>query len=189
MWLNKPGEVTALLIDGANAYETQRVLGYQIDWQKIIKFFKPQQAMYFTALPEKDINKPNNLFKMIDHISYNSYVVVSKPVKFFNNDGVTTMKGNMDVEIAVHILKAARWANHIVLFTGDGDFRMAVEDVQSQGVKVTVVSSCLTRPSMVADELRRQSNEFIDLMDPDYKSKFYWDRPDRAQRFLDGGGS
>lgn len=189
MWLNRPHEVTALLIDGANAYETQRVLGYQIDWQKTIKFFKPQQALYFTALPEKDINKPNNLFKMIDHISYNGYVLVTKPVKYFDNNGVTTPKGNMDVEMAVHTLKAARWANHIVLFTGDGDFRMAVEDVQSQGVKVTVVSSCITRPSMVADELRRQANEFIDLLDPEYKAKFYWDRPDRTQRFLDGGGS
>lgn len=190
MWLSRPNEVTALLIDGANAYETQRVLGYQIDWQKTLKYFKPQQAMYFTALPEKDPKVPNNLFKMIDHISYNGYVLVSKPVKYFDNGGSRPeMKGNMDVEIAVHILKAARWANHIVLFTGDGDFRMAVEDVQSQGVKVTVVSTCLTRPSMVADELRRQSNEFIDLMDPDYKAKFYWDRPERAQRFLEGGGS
>ena len=51
----------------------------------------------------------------------------------------------------------------MVLFSGDGDFRSLVEAVQRKGVRVSVVSTVATQPPMVADELRRQADEFIDL--------------------------
>lgn len=188
MWSNRPSaEVTALLIDGANCYESSKKLGFQVDYAKILKYFRPQQAMYFTALPESDpINNPNPLFKMIDYICYNGYTLITKPVKTFMNDGIPTLKGNMDVEIAIHTIKAARWANHIVLFTGDGDFRMAVEDVQQQGVRVTVVSALRTNPPMVADELRRQANVFIDMGDPKFRTQIEWERDKNKRNFIDG---
>ncbi len=188
MWSNRPSaEVTALLIDGANCYESSKKLGFQVDYAKILKYFRPQQAMYFTALPESDpVNNPNGLFKMIDYIVYNGYTLITKPTKTFVNDGVEVMKGNMDVEIAVHIIKAARWANHIVLFTGDGDFRMAVEDVQQQGVRVTVVSALKTNPPMIADELRRQANVFTDMGNPEFRKQIEWDR-DKARRAFSEG--
>ena len=55
--------------------------------------------------------------------------------------------------------------NHVVLFTGDGDFRALVEALQMRGCRVSVVSSLQTQPPMVADELRRQADQFIDLAD------------------------
>ena len=51
----------------------------------------------------------------------------------------------------------------MVLFSGDGDFRSLVESVQRKGVRVIVVSTIATQPPMVADELRRQADEFVDL--------------------------
>jgi uncharacterized LabA/DUF88 family protein len=51
-----------------------------------------------------------------------------------------------------------------VLFSGDGDFRSLVEALQRKGVRVSVVSTITTQPPMVADELRRQADEFIDLV-------------------------
>jgi len=51
----------------------------------------------------------------------------------------------------------------MVLFSGDGAFRCLVEAVQRRGVRVTLVSSVATQPPMVADELRRQADIFIDL--------------------------
>lgn len=187
MWVNRPHEVTALLIDGANCYQSAKKLGFEVDYAKLLKYFKPQQAMYFTALPESDpTNNPNGLFKMIDYINYNGYTVISKPMKIFINDGVEDRKGNMDVEIAIHIMKAARWANHIVLFTGDGDFRMAVEDVQHQGVRVTVASALRTNPPMIADELRRQANTFIDMGHPEFRQQIEWDSPRKRRAFVEG---
>ena len=53
----------------------------------------------------------------------------------------------------------------VVEFSGDSDFRRLVEAVQRRGVRVTVVSSIRTAPPMVADDLRRQADQFIELGD------------------------
>ncbi|MBT6825344.1 MAG: NYN domain-containing protein, partial [Rhodospirillales bacterium] len=39
------------------------------------------------------------------------------------------------------------------------------EAVQRRGVRVTVVSTLKSKPPMVADELRRQADTFVDLDD------------------------
>ena len=55
--------------------------------------------------------------------------------------------------------------DHVVLFTGDGDFRALVAALQTRGRRVSVISTLQTQPPMVADELRRQADQFIDLAD------------------------
>jgi uncharacterized LabA/DUF88 family protein len=175
-WTNIDREKTALLVDGSNCYEACKMLRSHVDFAKVLKVFKPRQAYYFTALPENDRNDPNNIFKMVDYISYNGYTLVSKPTKEYINDGVLTTKGNMDVEIALYIVKSASWADHIILMSGDGDFRMAVEEAQRQGVRVTVISTLKTNPPMVSDDLRRQANVFLDMSDPTWKENMEWKR-------------
>ena len=69
----------------------------------------------------------------------------------------------MDIELAVNAMEMAENMDLMVLFSGDGDFRSLVEAVQRKGVRVAVVSTISTQPPMVADELRRQADEFIDL--------------------------
>jgi hypothetical protein len=69
----------------------------------------------------------------------------------------------MDIELAIDALELAPYIEHAVLFSGDGDFRSLVEALQRRGVRVSVVSTVSTQPPMVADELRRQADEFIDL--------------------------
>jgi uncharacterized LabA/DUF88 family protein len=63
-------------------------------------------------------------------------------------------------ELAVDAMEIAGSIDHMVLFSGDGDFRSLVEAVQRRGVRVTVVSTISTQPPMVADELRRQADIF-----------------------------
>jgi uncharacterized LabA/DUF88 family protein len=60
------------------------------------------------------------------------------------------------LEIAPHI-------DHAYIFSGDGDFTRVVHAMQRKGVRVSVVSTLATKPPMIADELRRQCDEFIDL--------------------------
>src|SRR5690606_17230901 len=79
--------------------------------------------------------------------------------------GHTRTKGNMDIEMAVDMLELAPRLDHVILFSGDGDFRRAVEAVQAKGVRVTVVSTVKSQPPQIADELRRQADAFIDLAD------------------------
>ncbi|HEV7546895.1 MAG TPA: NYN domain-containing protein, partial [Reyranella sp.] len=53
--------------------------------------------------------------------------------------------------------------DHVILFSGDGDFRRLVEAVQRRGLRVSVVSTIKPSPPMVADELRRQADDFVEL--------------------------
>jgi uncharacterized LabA/DUF88 family protein len=69
----------------------------------------------------------------------------------------------MDIELAIDVMEMADNVDHIILFSGDGDFRRLLEAVQRKGVRVTVVSTIQSNPPMVADELRRQADYFLDL--------------------------
>jgi uncharacterized LabA/DUF88 family protein len=101
---------------------------------------------------------------LIDWLDYNGYRVVTKPTKEFTDSmGRRKLKGNMDIELAIDAMELSAHFDHMVLFSGDGDFRSLVEAVQRRGRKVTVVSTVQTQPAMVADELRRQADFFLDL--------------------------
>ncbi|MBV6659189.1 MAG: NYN domain-containing protein, partial [Devosiaceae bacterium] len=73
------------------------------------------------------------------------------------------VRPSLDVDLTVDAMELADEVNHIVLFSGDGNFRPLVESLQRRGRKVTVVSSLKTNPSMVSDELRRQADHFLEL--------------------------
>ena len=111
-----------------------------------------------------DDQEYSSIRPLVDWLDYNGYAVVTKPAKeFVDSTGRRKVKGNMDIELAVAAMEMAEHIDHMVLFSGDGDFRSLVEAVQRKGVRVSVVSTVSTQPSMVADELRRQADEFVDL--------------------------
>ena len=122
------------------------------------------RAYYYTAVTEGEEFSP--IRPLIDWLGYNGFSLVTKPVKRFTDaQGHTRTKGNMDIEIAVDMLELAPRIDHAILFSGDGDFRRLVQAVQSKGVRVTVVSTLKSQPPMIADELRRQADDYIDLAD------------------------
>lgn len=157
----------ALFIDGANLYATAKSLAFDIDYKRLLKEFQGRgrliRAFYYTALVEDQ--EYSSIRPLIDWLDYNGYAVVTKPAKeFVDSLGRRKVKGNMDIELAVDAMEMAERIDHMVLFSGDGDFRCLVEAVQRKGVRVTVVSTLTTHPPMVADELRRQADEFVDLV-------------------------
>jgi uncharacterized LabA/DUF88 family protein len=160
-------ERTALFIDGANLYATAKALGFDIDYKRLLKEFQGRgnllRAFYYTALIEDQ--EYSSIRPLIDWLDYNGYRVVTKPTKeFVDSTGRRKVKGNMDIELAIDALELAPFINHMVLFSGDGDFRSLVEAMQRRGVRVSVVSTITSQPPMVADELRRQADEFIDIV-------------------------
>ncbi len=161
-----PQERIALFIDGANLYSASRNLGFDVDYRNLLTYFRKQaqvvRAYYYSALLETEDYSP--LKPLTDWLAYNGYNLVTKPAKEFTDaTGRRRVKGNMDIEIAVDMLELAPKIDHAVLFSGDSDFRRLVEAVQRQGVRVSVISSIRTTPPMVADELRRQADQFIEL--------------------------
>jgi len=100
----------------------------------------------------------------VDWLDYNGYTMVTKPAKeFTDSQGRRKIKGNIDIELAIDMMEIADKVDHVILFSGDGDFRRLIEAIQRKGVRVSVVSTISTSPPMIADELRRQADQFIDL--------------------------
>ena len=163
-----PTDRIALFIDGANLYSAAKSLNADMDFKKLIEFFRSRgvlvRAYYYTAIVEGEEYSP--IRPLVDWLDYNGFTMVTKPVKRYTDaSGHTRTKGNMDVEIAVDMLTLAPSIDHAVLFSGDGDFRRLVEAVQDKGVRVSVVSTLKSQPPQAADELRRAADQFVDLAD------------------------
>jgi uncharacterized LabA/DUF88 family protein len=159
-------ERLALFIDGSNLYAAARALGFDIDYKLLRSEFvrrgKLVRAFYYTALLEDQEYSP--IRPLVDWLDYNGFMMVTKPAKEFTDSlGRRKVKGNMDIELAVDAMEMADRIDHMVLFSGDGDFRPLVEGIQRKGVRVSVVSTIRSSPPMIADELRRQADNFIEL--------------------------
>ncbi len=163
-----PDERIAIFVDGANFHSTSKSLDFDIDYKRMLELFKGKGrlicANYYTALLENADFSP--IRPLIDWLDYNGYNVITKPAKtYIDREGRSRTKGNMDIEMVVDMLGMAEHVDHMILCTGDGDFRAAVKAVQSQGTRVSVVSSMKTRPAMLSDDLRRQANAVIEVAD------------------------
>ncbi len=181
--MSAPTEKIALFIDGANLYATAKALGFDIDYKRLLKEFQSRgyllRAFYYTAVIEDQ--EYSSIRPLIDWLDYNGYSVVTKATKeFVDQTGRRKVKGNMDIELAVDAMELAGSIDQMVLFSGDGDFRSLVEAVQRRGVRVTVVSTMSSQPPMVADELRRQADQFIDIVE--LQGKIGRDPGDRSDR-------
>src|SRR6201994_3399336 len=162
--MTAPGEKIALFIDGANLYATAKSLGFDIDYKRLLREFQSRgyllRAFYYTAVVED--REYSSIRPLIDWLNYNGYTVVSKPAKEYDDgEGRRKIKRRMNVEIVVDVLELSDHIDQIVLFSSDGGFRPVVEAAQRRGVHVTVVAPL----SMISDELRRQADVFVDLLE------------------------
>jgi uncharacterized LabA/DUF88 family protein len=161
-----PSDRIALFIDGANFYATARALGFDIDYKRLLKEFQGRgellRAFYYTTIIEDQ--EFTSIRPLVDWLDYNGYTVVTKLTKeFIDPGGRRKVRGCMHVELAVNAMEIADRIDRMFLFSGDGDFRPLLKAVQRRGVHVTVVSTLTSQPPMVADELRRQADAFLDL--------------------------
>jgi len=163
-----PNDRIALFIDGANLYSASKSLGFDIDYKKLLDEFRKRglltRAYYYTALVEDQDYSP--IRPLVDWLDYNGFSLVTKTAREYTDaQGRRRWRGDMDIEIAVDMMEMAPHLDHMVLFSGDGDFRRLVQAVQQKGVRVTVVSTMKSQPPMASDDLRRQADAFVDLAD------------------------
>ena len=161
-------ERIGLFIDGANLHATSKALGFDIDFKRLLALFREKgqlvRALYYTALIEDQ--EFCSIRPLIDWLDYNGYTVVTKAAKEFTDaSGRRKVKASMGIELAVDALRLTDTLDHVILFSGDGDFRCLVAALQEKGKRVSVVSTLDTDPPIVADALRRQADLFIDLAD------------------------
>jgi uncharacterized LabA/DUF88 family protein len=156
----------ALFVDGAAMHAAAKALGFDIDYKRLLTAFECSgpilRAFYYTKIVEGQ--EHSSLRPLIDWLAYNGYTVVTKAVReFADPGGQRRIKTSMNVELCVNAMELAGYIDEMVLFSGDGDFCSLVEAMQRRGVLVTVVSSVASQPMMIADELRRQADVFVDL--------------------------
>jgi uncharacterized LabA/DUF88 family protein len=161
-------ERLALFIDGANLYAAARTLQFDIDYRRLLDLFAKKgrliRAFYYTTLIEDQEYSP--IRPLIDWLDYNGFKLVTKPLReYTDNQGRRKVKGSIDIDLAIDALEIAERVDHILLFSGDSDFRRLVDALQRRGVRVTAVSTVAAQPSMISDELRRQADHFIELAD------------------------
>lgn len=156
----------ALFIDGANLYAMAKALGLELDYRRFLQVFAGRghlvRALYYTLLVEDQ--EYSSIRPLIDWLDYNGYHVVTKPGREFTDAaGRRRVRGSIDVDLAVDAMELSPSLDELVLVSGDGAFRPLVEAVQRRGVRVTVISTVASGSPMIADELRRQADEFLDL--------------------------
>ncbi|MEO0392692.1 MAG: NYN domain-containing protein [Pseudomonadota bacterium] len=161
-------EHLAMFIDGANLYHAARNLDFDIDYKSLLRWATERgrliRAYYYTAIDEDQEYSP--LKPLVDWLDYNGYTMVTKPPKeFTDSTGRRKTRSNMDVELAVDVMELSPHLDHVMLFSGDGDFLPLVHAIQRKGIRVTVVSSTKTNPPMASDELRRTADNFFELAD------------------------
>jgi uncharacterized LabA/DUF88 family protein len=157
---------TAVFIDGQNLHSAAKALGFDIDFQRLLAEFTGQgsllRAYYYTVTVEDAGYR--SIRPLTDWLSYNGFTVVTKPARHYDDgEGRRTFKRNIGVELSVDALEIAKHLDQVVLFSGDGDLQPLVTALQRRGRRVTIVSTLRTKSPMIASELRRQADEFIEL--------------------------
>ncbi|WP_439409167.1 NYN domain-containing protein [Bradyrhizobium sp. DASA03076] len=155
----------AIFVDGPNLHATARALGVDIDFKRLLAHFQTfgtlVRAFYYTIFHDQEFSSVRPL---VDWLDYNGFTVVTKEAKEFTDSSRhRKVRGKLAVELAVAAAQLAKHLDEVILLSGDSDFRSLVASLQRRGVRVTVVSSLACQPPMIADDLRRQADAFIDL--------------------------
>jgi len=163
-----PSEKTIVFIDGPDLHGIARSTGIDIDFKKLKNFFQERthlvRAFYYTTVVVQDQHA--TIKPLVDWLEYNGFTLVTKPSKVrVASDGRQQMNTNMRVELAVDALDFSSAADHIVLFSSDSAYCHLVAALQRHGKRVSIVSTLANNGATVADELRRQADQFIDLAD------------------------
>lgn len=155
-----------LMIDGAGLHHTLRALNADIDYRKLRQLFVGEvhlvRAIYYAlTVPKED---DFGVRRLLDWLDYNGYVVRETLNREFSDaNGVRTRRGKVSLQMAVDALEITPLIDHLILFSGDADLAPLVKAVQRRGVRVTAVSTLAAKPPIIANELRRRVDSFVDM--------------------------
>ncbi len=152
----------ALFIDGNNLYFVQRKLKWNVDFEKLLRYFRGDSdfynAFYYSGYDVNDQSQEN----FLKALTLIGYTVRKKPLKTISSqDNEEKLKSNMDVEMALDLIITSSHYTEAYLFSGDGDFESVIEYLRVMGKEIVVVSTL----GHIAIELRNAADRYIDLAD------------------------
>jgi uncharacterized LabA/DUF88 family protein len=155
-------------IDGPYLIGAAHQLGFEIDFARLLGLFRSKGRLFsirFFASPD-DQSEGVDMGQLLSWLNDNGYTTRARHlVDVTDEAGLLRPRGNVHVDLAVDIMMAIDTADHFVLFFADASFRNLIAALQSRGRRVTVVSTLQSRSHGAADELRRQADQFVDLID------------------------
>lgn len=150
----------AVFIDAANVIYSQRTLKWQVDFKKLMDYFKKNYQLdnvYFYFAYVKDDKRQQEFFGKLRQWGYK---IRTKEVKLIRQkDGTILKKGNLDVELTIDAVKALRYYSTAILMSGDSDFHALVKYLQGKNKKVVVISS----KGHVSFELLKAADKYINF--------------------------
>jgi uncharacterized LabA/DUF88 family protein len=160
-------ERVAVFIDGSNFSLTAKTLGLEVDFKRLRALLALRgelvRVYYYTVVVEDEYC---SIRPLVDWLAFNGYAIRTKSVRaHLDENGRRKFKSSMSVELTVDAMDMASTVDHVILFTGDGDFTRLAECLQGKGCRVTVISTVKTVPPMASDALRRAADQFVDLDD------------------------
>lgn len=145
-----------VFIDGSNLFYAASQLSIEIDYVKLLHYLTVGDCLvhvFFYTGYDPTNEKQSGFLHWMRH---NGFRVVAKAVIQAPNGA---KKANLDVEIAVDMMRLAQHCDTAVLVSGDGDFAYVLNAIAGQGVRVEVVGL----RSMTSTSLIDVANCYIDL--------------------------
>ncbi|MGG6267704.1 NYN domain-containing protein [Leptolyngbya sp. AN03gr2] len=154
----------SIFVDGNNMFYAQQKNGWFFDPKRVLEYFTTEKsvelinAYWYTGLKD-----PQDQRGFRDALISLGYTVRTKILKEYYDDtsGRYSQKANLDIEIVVDMFNTVEQYDRVILFSGDGDFERAIEQLRSKNTHITVVST----EGMIARELRNVTDRYIDLND------------------------
>lgn len=159
---------SSLFIDGAHLYASAKSIGLDLDYKLLLELFQDHstlvRAQFYIAIAEDDVS--SGVRPLANWLEYNGYTVVTKTAAPFTDaTGRRKLKASLAVKLTVDALELSPHIDHVVLVAGDAEFVPLVRALQRRGKYVTIVSTLVSAPAMIMDDLRRLADQFIDLAD------------------------
>lgn len=151
----------AIFIDAANIFYSQKTLGWRVDYEKFLSYWKKQGKVtgaYFYTAVISTRKEQLKFFKALEKIGY---TVITREVKIIHDrkNKNIVQKGNFDVKMAIDIVLKTKEFDVAILASGDSDFEPVIEYLRTIKKKVLVVSA----RGHIARELIKKANQYLPL--------------------------
>ena len=161
MYKASPMDRVAIFIDGENIHYSAKHLNMRLDYLKLCRLLAGERRLvrsyFYTAVSSQSEGK----IDFINFLKLNGFTVVTREVKSFNEPegGGRSIRGALDMELAMDVVGLAPQLDSVILCSGDGDFCPLINAVARRGKHVEV---CGLR-EMTSTDLIAAADVYTDL--------------------------
>src|SRR3989344_1832747 len=133
---------TAVFIDAANIFYSERSLGWRVDYKRLIAYLRQETQLISVNFYTGIIASHEKQQSFLRRLKSFGYKTVAKPVKIIRSAGGEVIsKGNLDIELALDAYMERKDYDTLILFSGDSDFSYLLDVLRRDGKHIVVIST------------------------------------------------